>query len=223
MRDAVPTKSSSQEGAVRPPLKDRNRAPLTAVLGANFALFIAAVKTSSIFGPKAETFFENWSHLVPVALTVVLAGLANGLIDPNNKARLVFWRWADPLPGCRAFSHYASRDPRIDVVALEQSLGSFPTEPRAQNVLWYRLYKSVDDAPAVADAHRNFLLMRDYTAMSFLILVVAGPLAIALVPSLSTTAGYLVVLLAQYLLACQAAAHYGVRFVTTVLALKAVS
>ncbi len=223
MGDTVPPGSLSRGGETRPPLKDRNRAPLSAALVANLIVFIAAVKTGSIFGPRAEALLEDWPHLVPAAAGVILAGLANGLIDPDNKARLVFWRWNNPLPGSRAFSHYVHRDPRIDVSALERNVGPFPTEPRAQNALWYKLYKSVEHESAVVDAHRNFLLMRDYAAMSFLLLLGAGIMGILLIPSSTTGGGYVVLLLAQYLLSRLAAANYGVRFVTTVLALKTVS
>ena len=222
MGEAVPTGSLPREGN-RAPLKDRNRWPLVTALGANLVVFIAAVQTGALFGPRTEAFLEQLPHLVPAGAVVILAGLANGLLSANSKARLVFWRWADPLPGSRAFSHYMHCDPRIDVGALERKLGPFPTEPRAQNVLWYRLYKSVESEPAVVDAHRSFLLMRDYAAMSALLLLVAGPIGIRLIPRSMTGAAYAALLLAQYLLARLAAANYGVRFVTTVLALKAVS
>src|SRR5271166_850252 len=106
--------------------------------------------------------------------------------------------------------------------ALPRVLGRWPVEPRQQNATWYRLYKSVEREPAVMDAHRLFLLTRDYTAIAFLMLVVASPLALWLLPSALTTAAYTGLLLLQYLLARKAASTYGVRFVTSVLAIKAV-
>jgi hypothetical protein len=133
----------------------------------------------------------------------------------------VFWRWADPLPGSFAFSRYAQRDPRIDVTALRKAVGAWPSEPREQNAQWYRHYKSVEGEPAVVDAHRHFLLTRDYTAIAFLLLLTAGPLGFCLISSATTAGAYIGLLLLQYLLVRQAAHNYGVRFVTTVLALKA--
>ena len=159
--------------------------------------------------------------MLQVDLGVVLAGVVNGLLSADIKARLVFWRWSNPLPGSFAFSRYAQRDARIDTAALRQVVGDWPTEPRQQNAIWYRLYKTVEHEPAVMDAHRYFLLTRDYAALAFLVFVVAGPLGLWLLPSALTAGAYIGLLLLQYLLARQAASNYGVRFVTTVLSLKA--
>jgi hypothetical protein len=49
----------------------------------------------------------------------ILAMIFNGLVGGNFKAKLVFWRLHDPLPGCRAFSHYLHIDPRIDANVLQ--------------------------------------------------------------------------------------------------------
>jgi hypothetical protein len=50
------------------------------------------------------------------------------------KARLVFLRWRHALPGHRAFSKYAVRDPRIDVSSLEKLHGgSLSVDPVEQN------------------------------------------------------------------------------------------
>lgn len=127
----------------------------------------------------------------------------------------------NPLPGSFAFSRYAQRDSRIDVAALRRVLGTWPSEPREQNAQWYRFYKSVETEAAVVDAHRHFLLTRDYTAVACLLLLTAGPLGLWLISSISTAGAYIGLLSLQYLLARQAARNYGVRLVTTVLAVKA--
>jgi hypothetical protein len=113
------------------------------------------------------------------------------------------------------------RDSRIDTAALQRVVGRFPVEPREQNVLWYRLYRPVENEPAVMDAHRHFLLTRDCAAIAFLLLITAGPLAVWLVSSVASAGIYVALLLLQYLAARQAASNYGIRLVTTVLALKA--
>ena len=97
---------------------------------------------------------------------------------------------------------------------------SWPSDPTEQNRLWYRLYKSVENEPAVTDAHRHFLLTRDYTAIAFLLLMTAGPLGFYFIASMMPAIAYVGLLMLQYLLARQAASNYGVRFVTSVLALE---
>ena len=202
------------------PLKDQNRTALTGVLLVNLVVLVLLVQTGQLTAPSIDQFIKQWRALLPAGVGVVFAGVVNGLVSPLTKARLVFWRWSNPLPGSFAFSRYAARDPRIDLEALRQAIKAWPSDPREQNALWYRLYKSVENEPAVIDAHRSFLLTRDYTAIAFIVLLVAGPLGLFFL-SAKFAAIYVAVLLLQCLLARQAASNYGNRFVTTVLALKA--
>ena len=199
----------------------KNPLPLIAVLGLNLAVLMLVVKTGRLLAPGIDDVARQWRDFLPAGVGVVFAGVVNGLLSSENKARLVFWRWADPLPGSFAFSRYAQHDPRIDMNSLRKAMGDWPSEPREQNALWYRLYKSVEREPAVIDAHGHFLLTRDYTAIAFLLLITAGPIGFWLISSVTTAGVYLGLLLLQYLLSRQAAHNYGVRFVTTVLALKA--
>jgi hypothetical protein len=153
-------------------------------------------------------------------LGLFVAGLAAEQLTPHWKARLVFWRWRDPLPGCEAFTRWIKADPRIDAAALERKFGPFPTVPAEQNARWYGMYQSVADHPAVSHTHRLFLLGRDYAAIAALIAASLGPAGFWIVPSTSTALIYEVLLLAQYLFARQAARNSGIEFVCTVLALK---
>jgi hypothetical protein len=125
------------------------------------------------------------------------------------------------LPGCRAFTHLAASDPRVDVHALERVLGPLPTDPRGQNALWYRLYKTVEGEPAVVQVHRAFLLARDYTCLSLMILAVLGTAGAIQIGEFAGKAVYVAMLALQFVLAGQAARNNGRRFVTTVLAIKA--
>ena len=214
--------SAAEPAHARSTLKDQNRRALIGLLLVNLAVLVLLVQTGQLTAPDVDALVKHWRTLLPAGIGVALAGVVNGLLGADTKARLVYWRWSNPLPGCRAFSRYAERDARIDMDALPRVLGRWPVEPRQQNATWYRLYKSVEREPAVMDAHRLFLLTRDYTAIAFLMLVVASPLALWLLPSALTTAAYTGLLLLQYLLARKAASTYGVRFVTSVLAIKAV-
>jgi hypothetical protein len=79
------------------------------------------------------------------------------------KARFVFLRWHHALPGNRAFSRYAHRDPRIDKATLVQQIDMKSLRsPEAENAAWYRLYKEVHNDPSVQQIHCEFLLLRDY-------------------------------------------------------------
>ena len=202
-------------------MKDQNRPALVGVLLLNLVVFVLLVQTGQLAAPDIDALVKHWRNLLPAGIGIALAGVVNGLLNAEAKARLVFWRWSYPLPGSFAFSRYALQDSRIDVVALRRIVDEWPVEPRQQNAVWYRLYKSVEHEPAVMDAHRCFLLTRDYAATAFLLFVAAGPLGLWLLPSALTASAYGGLLLLQYLLARQAASNYGVRFVTTVLALKA--
>jgi len=88
---------------------------------------------------------------------IALTGVLNAQLSAEAKARIVFLRWRDPLPGSEAFTKHALSDPRIDMAALKATLGPLPVAPREQNALWYKLYKTVGSEPAVSQVHRAFL------------------------------------------------------------------
>jgi hypothetical protein len=204
------------------PLKDQNRLPIVGMLALNLLAFILVVKTGQLFTPDVSGFAKQWLDFLPAGVGIAFAAVVNGLLSSENKARLVFWRWSNPLPGSLAFSTYVHRDSRIDSTALRKVIDRWPTIPREQNTLWYRLYRSVENEPAVVDAHRHFLLTRDCTAIAILMLITGVPLGIWLISPFATAGTYVALLLLQYLFARQAAYNYGIRLVTTVLALKAV-
>jgi len=82
------------------------------------------------------------------------------------------------------------------------------------------MYKSVENAPAVVQVHKDFLLLRDYTGLAILFLVVFGGIAVYEIQSKEVGLIYISILVAQYVVVRQAASNYGTRMVTTVLAEK---
>ncbi len=159
--------------------------------------------------------------LVLVASVVVSALTA--LPGTHFKTQLVFLRGKNPLPGSRAFSETTlARDSRIDRTRLREAVGGkFPSSPREQNAVWYRLFKSVESDPRVGHLHYEFLLFRDLTWLSVFLLAVAAASA-QMNPSsrpaiLYALAGQ-VFLLAVFWMAAR---ERGLRFVTTVLAVAA--
>jgi hypothetical protein len=156
--------------------------------------------------------------LVTAALPVLIM-LITGALSHNVKAALVFWRVRNVLPGCRVFTQYGPADVRIDMAALRKNVGELPTDPAEQNVKWYKLYQSVKSDESVVEAHRMFLLFRDASAMSLLLVLptsIGLYLSNASFGSISIAAG---IILAQYLLSVPAARNSGVRLVCNVLAI----
>lgn len=204
-------------------LKDGYRWRLFAVLAANLVVLYAAVTYDIIQldGMTAVTsdWQAAWKNIGSAAVAFAITTILNGLLSSDAKARIVFWRWRHPLPGCRAFSHYLSRDPRIHFAALERALGTLPTEPATQNALWYqRIYKMVQNDPVVLHVHKDFLFSRDYTALSLLLLVFLGAAGAYAIASPKTMLIYLALLAVQFVAATIAARNYGTRLVTTSVA-----
>jgi len=103
-------------------LKDSYRWRLFAVLAVNLILlYVAAVyDTIQLDGIRAvaSDWERAWKDIGAVALAAVATTILNGILSPDAKARIVFWRWRHPLPGCRAFSHYLKKDVRIGFAPL---------------------------------------------------------------------------------------------------------
>lgn len=159
----------------------------------------------------------SWRLLTTVVVPAAILLVVN-VLPHNVKCMLVYWKPLNWLPGSEAFSKYGPRDPRIDMDALEKSIGPFPTDSLKQNAKWYQLYKQIQNEPEISEAHRNFLMYRDMAVLSlpfipltpfFLYLAGALPGAQWLGAGLFSM---------QYLSTAVSSRHNGVRFVTNVLA-----
>ncbi|WP_374312854.1 hypothetical protein [Dongia sp.] len=201
-----------------PSLKDGNKIKILTILVANLIVYYLAVKTDALFATDWSTLANSLVEGAPAGILLILSGIANAQLSPMAKARISFLRWNDPLPGSRAFSHYAQTDPRIDPAALAQKYGTLPTDPKDQNRLWYKMYKSIENEAAVLQVHREYLFTRDYNGLALLMLIGLGIAGVIQIPSLETAGYYAAILLAQFWFTGQAARHHGQRFVTTVLA-----
>jgi len=114
-------------------LKGQNRWHLWLLIAMNAAAFYAALNFGDFESSGFRALVDSATQLLPVGLATVVTTIANGLLSADTKARLVFLRWHHALPGNRAFSRYAQRDPRIDQARLAQLIGirSLPT-PEAE-------------------------------------------------------------------------------------------
>lgn len=219
MANATHTETARHDGATGKSLKEQNRWQLWIIVAANSLFLYGVVQANAIRAEGLRAAFTDSQNLIPVGFALVIATVLNGLVSADTKARLVFLRWHHALPGHRAFTKYAVRDPRIDLSAIEAMHGSpLPTDPVEQNRAWYRIYKTVENDHAVRQVHRDFLLLRDYTGLSAVFIVFFGAAGLYAIPSTKVGLTYLVTLVLQFALVRQAASNYGIRMVTTVLA-----
>ena len=152
-----------------------------------------------------------------LSLTPLVSLVANGLFSPTAKAVLVFWRFKNVLPGHRAFSKHVNADPRVNVQALRERVVPWPDNPTDENRVWYKIYRSVEEAVQVVDAHRSFLLARDLGSIAFTFVVVGAPIVYFLGKSIQWTLCYVAVMVIQYLILALVARNHGVRMVRNVL------
>ena len=164
---------------------------------------------------------SNWESLSAVGFGVVVTTIISNLISPQLKAVLVFWRWPNPLPGHRAFTRYLEKDPRIDPRRLQEKIGDLPNDPSEQNRLWYRIYRRHQSEPSVMGAHKDFLLTRDITWLSFVLFVLFGLGSAFIGETVLQAVWYPTFLASQYVVAAIAARRSGGRFILNVLAVEA--
>lgn len=203
----------------QPYLKAKNDWWLRLFVGMNVATFVSVAVGRQLTAGSIENFWQRLSaeHGL-IALCFPLATIVlNGVLGDRAKARVVFWRWNDPLPGCRAFSAIMLSDPRIDATRLKSRHGPFPSKGKEQNAFWYRLYKAHAEKQTVLEAHRAYLLIRDMTALAAIFAVgfAAGAFITASGWKLATI--YAAALATQYLILATSARNYGNRFVANVL------
>lgn len=198
-------------------LKDSYRLQLFAILAANLTLYYALVKGLSVSDLRVGSVTTHLNTLLPGGLAIA-CGILNSQLTYLQKARIVFLRWRDPLPGCRAFSHYAARDPRIDLKAVQAKWSPLPDCAHEQNALWYRIYQQEQRTESVDYLNRHWLFTRDYASMCVLLLVSLGALGIFQMPDALSWFAFIGVLFAQFFFARRSAVNYAERFITTVIA-----
>lgn len=170
--------------------------------------------------PTLEKLISSTSlSLIFGIFTIVI----NGQLSPHIKAILVFWRLQDPLPGCRAFSHFMEKDLRIDPTLIKSKYSNLPTVPSEQNRLWYKIYKKHEDKLSVENSQKNFLLARDLTALSFLFSIIFSISGYFVIDSAKVKLFYFASLFLMFLLTSGAARNYGICFVNNVLAEETVA
>jgi hypothetical protein len=200
-------------------LKEQNSRLIWTFFSFNVILYY--VLTIPQFGKIADFEISSflsvkgvWILIVPLILFIL-----NGIISSDLKATLCFWKIKNPLPACRAFSKYVDKDDRIDKAALQVKYGTFPTTPKEQNALWYKIYKSHQENPVVKKSHKDFLLGRDLCSISFLFLIFGG-ISMLIILRNDIKWLYFSFLIIQYLVLVIVTQNHGKRFVCNALAIE---
>lgn len=201
-------------------LKALNAPVLGTILFINTAFAIAIVERGSISN-AIESMVALEADFVAPAIAAIISGLVTNQLSALSKARIIFLRWRNPLPGSRAFSEIIHQDDRINAASLERWLQEIPSTPRSQNAAWYEIFRSLQSDAAVSQAHRLYLLFRDWCIICLAIWAGAG-LYIAYTTTASLAITYSILMFVQFLFARNAAANSGNRLVSTVLAIKSV-
>lgn len=194
-------------------LKEQNVLRLAGVCVGNIGVF-------GVLFLDFELDYNKLKSFLPASIVTALVVVMNGFVGPNCKARLVFWRWENPLPGSRAFSELAKNDPRIDIDAILRNEDEDILEsPEKQNHVWYnKYYVKAKNDPSVMSNHRDYLFTRDYASLAFIFFLPMSFLGYLNAEALYTVFFYILLMVAQYIGARRAAVMNGERLVTTVLA-----
>lgn len=182
-----------------------------------YALFLSGDEKSL---QNIKAYYDDFSAKdgMVAALTPIIVFVLSSILSADIKAIIVFWKIKNPLPGNRVFTELGPKDARIDMNKIEQIVGTIPTEPKDQNSLWYRHYKIHQECLIVKTAHRHFLLARDMTAVTLVMLILLPCSIVIASKNLQGALIYLGILLTQYIALTLAAQSHGKRFACNVLA-----
>lgn len=184
------------------------------------ALYIAfQISADGPFSHIVDIFSKTHAKdSIFMVLSPLIVVVLSGIVSSDNKARIVFLRVRNALPGHRAFSRHALADPRIDMDKLREKILQWPDTPETENRTWYKIYKKHASAKMVQDSHRAFLLSRDLATISFLFFLVGPWGLLATSNAYQLPIVYSLVMLGHYFVFMLVAQNHGRRFVCNVLA-----
>jgi len=104
-------------------LKGQNSLGLYALLTANVALFYAVVQHDAILVGNWSEVASRIADIIPAGIGIALTGVVSAQLPADAKARIVFLRWRDPLPGSEAFTRHGPSDPRVDMPGTLTGIG----------------------------------------------------------------------------------------------------
>lgn len=154
------------------------------------------------------------------AAGIFIAGILNTLVEPEYKARIVFWRWTKPMPGSRAFSVYGLKDPRVNLGNIAKKFGKLPTSSKDENIYWYKLYKKLRESGSevIENSNMRYVIYRDLCVMAAMLIAVLVPASYFYMGGIRSWLMYAGFMALQFVVLRIAAKNAGVRLVTNVLA-----
>lgn len=176
-------------------LKNRYKKHLIVFLIINIAVYMAVSIGGNLADVTSTVDILMSEKGVFILLAPIIILILNGIVSAEWKARLVFLKYSNPLPGSEAFSKYMNDDPRINIDNIKNRWGTLPVEPADQNRLWYKMYRSVDTDVRVHEAHYDWLFTRDLTSLAIIFLTVLPILGLFVISSLKIYGIYLLALL----------------------------
>lgn len=203
-------------------LKNYSKHLWTFIVVNSIILLCIVYNNSLSFNFINDTYKNIFGKGIIAACSATIPFILNGLLTSDLKAILVYWRINNFYPGHRIFTEIMNQDCRIDKSVLIKQYGVLPTLPQEQNKLWYKIFKSYEYDTMIFQSHRDSLLSRDLTGLSFIFLVLYPIAAILL--SYSYNIGrnilffYIGFLALQYIVLALVSKHYGIRFACNVLA-----
>ena len=86
-------------------------------------------------------------------LGILIVKLLLNILPAEMKHNIIFGKLKYSLPGHRAFTVHAKKDPRIDMKKKKKILGVLPTLPFEQNRVWYKIYQKHKNDEQIVDSH----------------------------------------------------------------------
>lgn len=153
-------------------------------------------------------------------LGILIVKLLLNILPAEIKHNIIFGRLKNSLPGHRAFTVYAKKDPRIDMENLEKILGVLPTLPSEQNRVWYKIYQKHKNDEQIVDSHLKFLFFRDSSILTIFIFIGFIILCITFKATLFQWILSISFITIQLIIFIISARNNGIRFVQNVLCLE---
>lgn len=202
-------------------LKTQNLPFIGLYVTLNIAIFLTILNTGSINIQDIQSYYKDLSIKDGLffSLLFLLIVIFSGIFSNKTKEIIVFWRFEDRLPGCRAFTQYAKEDSRIDLKILKSKFGKIPTLANEQNKYWYNIFKTLNDK-TIDSTHKDSLLCRELSILSIEMLLLTIP--IFWVYGLTLGCLYFIFLIFEYLIVRSCAKNNAERLVVNSLALASI-
>jgi hypothetical protein len=201
-------------------LKTQNLPTITVYVVWSLSLYAVFLTGDESSWQNITSCFDNFTAKdgMFAALTPIIVFVLSGILSADVKSIIVFWKIKNPLPGNRIFTELGPNDARIDMNKIKQIVGVIPTEPKEQNSLWYKYYKKHQEVLTVKTAHKHFLLARDMTATTLVMLILLPCSVVIMSKNWKGALVFLGILFGQYVLLTLTAQNNGKRFACNVLA-----